>query len=583
MPAEYISPLGSLVNWIEGERQKTRQQEDSDLDQKIALIHDMITGPGANPARTADGIRGILELQSAKGGRQKGKRKAGLSGFMGANEELMPDFLSQLIHKDRPYQGPTYSEQTSEVRQPASVSRLPGQMDQVSSFGSAVGINQQPDEQVFSRALGAGAPTGGASVLSEPVMVPPPPLDAAPTGNRMLGAARDMQKQPQGASVPLPGALGMQTTRTPLPDAQQPFMRSPEEMAQEQGNAAGIRENAIYDARNTAKVQMWKRAGLSDDEIRQMLKRDALGTAGQLQDADGGYWEVDGRVTRATRQFNPATGETRMVDSFTGLPLPPNATPTAAPSAGGQSDAASVKEYEYYVADEKAHGKTPLGYDQWLTLDANRKRPVTNIRMVSGTDMTPQDRSAINTIIGRYQASPLIKAKDRLVTLESNIRQIASNPSNAAAQLALGYSFVQALDTYQSAVREGELRNLNTIDSKIGNLQLWAQQMTRGELMRPEIATQIAQAAAELSRAIRTGYLQKQAEFSSQAKVNGPAVEAAWQQFVAGIGGQQGATGAGGQPQIGDTRQGRNGLTLYFDGKGWTDEVVLPNPPGARR
>lgn len=557
MPEDYVSPLGSLVNWIEGERQRNRQQEDADLDQKIALIHDMITGPGANPARTADGIRGILELQQAKGGRQKGKRKAGIAGFMGANEEMMPDFLAQLIHKDRPYQGPTFSEQTNEVKQPATVGRLPGQMDQQPQFS-------------------------GQSVLSEPVMVPPPPLDAAPSGGRMLDAARQMQTQPQG-QVALPGAMGMQTTKTQLPDAQQPFMRSPEEMAQLEGNAAGIKENAIYDARNQAKIAMWKRAGLSDDEIRQMLKRDALGTAGQLQDADGGYWEVDGRVTRATRQFNPATGETRMVDSFTGLPLPPNATPTAAPSAAGQSDAASVKEYEYYVADEKAHGRTPLGYDQWLTLDANRKRPVTNIRMVSGTDMTPQDRSAINTIIGRYQASPLIKAKDRLVTLESNIRQIAANPTNAAAQLALGYSFVQALDTYQSAVREGELRNLNTIDSKIGNLQLWAQQMTKGELMRPEVATQIAQAAAELSRAIRTGYTQKQAEFGSQAKVNGPAVDAAWQQFVAGIGGQQGAPGAGGQPQIGATKQGRNGLTLYFDGKGWTDEVILPNPPGARR
>ncbi len=325
MPEDYVSPLGSLVNWIEGERQRNRQQEDADLDQKIALIHDMITGPGANPARTADGIRGILELQQAKGGRQKGKRKAGIAGFMGANEEMMPDFLAQLIHKDRPYQGPTYSEQTSEVKQPATVGRLPGQTDQQPQFS-------------------------GQSVLSEPVMVPPPPLDAAPSGGRMLGAARQMQSQPQG-QVPLPGALGMQTTRTQLPDEQQPFMRSPEELAQEQGNAAGIRENAIYDARNQAKIAMWKRAGLSDDEIRQMLLREATGTGAQLSIQDAGYVKVGDKVYHAVRKLNPRTGEWETVDQITGMSIPAGAIPVGAPSSSSETDPVSYKEWERAKAE----------------------------------------------------------------------------------------------------------------------------------------------------------------------------------------------------------------------------------------
>lgn len=578
MPEDYVSPLGSLVNWIDSERKRSREQEDADLDQKIALIHDMITGPGANPARTADGIRSILELQQAKGGRQKGKRKAGLAGFMGANEEMMPDFLAQLIHKDRPFEGPTYSEQTSEVRQPTTVGRLPGQMDQQPSFGSAVGINQQPDEQISSRDLSGGF--SGQSVLKDPVMIPPPPLDAAPTGNRMLGAARQMQTQPQG--VELPGAMGMQTKRTPLPDEQQPFRIAPEELAQQAGEAAGIRENAIYDARNKAKIDMWKRAGLSDNEIREMLLREATGAGAQLQIQDAGYVKVGDQVIHAIRQLNPRSGMWETVDQLSGLPIPPGAIPVGAPSSSSETDPTSYKEYERSAAEAKAAGKPFPTYEEWLTIDANRKRPTTTIRMVGGTDLTPQDRTAINMIIGRYQASPLVKAKDRLVTLESNIRQIGANPGNAAAQLALGYSFVQALDTYQSAVREGELRNLNTIDSKLGNLQLWGQQMLRGELMRPEIAVQVAQAAAELSRAIRSGFQQKQAEFGSQAKVNGPAVEAAWQQFVAGLGGQS-PTGNPGAPKVGDTKTARNGLTLYFDGQGWTDTPVVPTPPGARR
>ena len=550
MPDEYISPLGSLVNWIDSERDKNRKQEDSDMDQKIALIHDMITGPGANPARTADGIRSILELQQAKGGRQKGKRKAGLAGFMGANEELMPDFLSQLIHKNRPFQGPTYSEQQQEVSQPASVSRLPGQMDQQPSYGAANGIIEQPDEQISSAAIsqqmGRGAPTGGQSVLQDPVMIPPPPLDAAPTGGRMLGAARDMQKQPQ--NVQMPGALGMQTTRTPLPDDQQPFMRSPEEMAQLEGNAAGIKENAIYDARNQAKVAMWKRAGLSDDEIRQMLLREATGAGAQLSIQDAGYVKVGDKVYHAVRKLNPRTGEWETVDQITGMPIPEGAIPVGAPSSSSETDPVSYKEWERAKAEAESRGQSFPGYEQWLTIDANRKRQAVNINNTTmpGTDLLYKQSAILNPIIARFQAYPAVKAVARMAPLEGVVRRIEANPNNAYAQLSEIYGFVGALDTYQSTVREGEVALTRETMSKVENLKRTIGGITNAKLLSPQAALGIARESRALMADIRRQAIDSAQMFRAQADVNGMAGE--WDKFMSksGIAGPASAGGGSG-------------------------------------
>jgi len=599
MADEYISPLGSLVNWIEGERQRNRQQEDADLDQKITLIHDMITGPGANPARTADGIRSILELQQAKGGRQKGKRKGGMAGFMGANEEMMPDFLAQLIHKDRPYQGPTYEEKQTPVMQPASVSRLPGQMDQQPSFGSAIGINQQPDEQISSAAIsqqmGRGAPTGGQSVLRDPVMIPPPPLNAAPTGTPMLSAARQMQQQPQ--NVQLPGAMGMQTTRTQLPDEQQPFMRSPQEIAELEGQAAGIKENAIYDARNQAKIAMYKRAGLSDEEIRQLLVREATGAGAQLQIQDAGFFKIGDRVIHAIRQLNPRTGMWDTVDQVSGLPVPPEAEVIAAPSTMNDTAPTSYKEWQRSKTDAESRGETDFpSYEEWLTIDA-RRRPSVNVtvpRNEAGLtnsqalaaaasaqtryERTRQELNDIERNVGVMNTT--------LPILEAEVKQTGGKlgPSH----IALIYAFNHAVEP-DSVVREGEFDRATKGQAWFDRLRGLATKMSKGGVgMTIEEVREYVTLANAIMKAAQIRHRQQElSAFAAQAKAGGYGLDQVfrkddldyWNGPNAGGAGTPQPTG----PQVGDTRQAQNGLTLYFDGQGWTDTPVLPNPPGGKR
>jgi hypothetical protein len=147
--------------------------------------------------------------------------------------------------------------------------------------------------------------------------------------------------------------------------------------------------------------------------------------------------------------------------------------------------------------------------------------------------MTPGQISAFNTIVGKYNSSPLILASDRTIVLKNTIDQIKKTPDNAALQLNLVYSYVQALDTYQSAVREGELGLVNSIDSKIGQLQSSVQKIQNGQIVRPEVALQIADAASQLVNTISSAAQSKAKSFQAQANTIG--IGDAWKQYMGGF------------------------------------------------
>lgn len=144
-----------------------------------------------------------------------------------------------------------------------------------------------------------------------------------------------------------------------------------------------------------------------------------------------------------------------------------------------------------------------------------------------------QKTNTFNRIVDSLNRSPLIQASERTPVLKNSIASVRKNPSNAALQLNLSYSYIQALDTYQSAVREGELANLNSIDSKIGNIQGWVQTIQRGQVVRPEVAKQIASAAEEVLNAINSAAGQKAKSFKSQADVAGVGTE--FDQYMRGF------------------------------------------------
>lgn len=169
--------------------------------------------------------------------------------------------------------------------------------------------------------------------------------------------------------------------------------------------------------------------------------------------------------------------------------------------------------------------------DQPVT-DISPIPPVSAMQGNGGAD--PRQIATFNQIAGAYERSPLVRAADRTRVLDDAIATIEKNPGDPAAQLRMAYSYIQALDTYQSAVREGELGNLGILGTK---LQAWQTQLNRvvseGAFLPKEVALNIAQDAKQLTQTIAAGASQKQQEFGSRAKVSG--VGEMWDQFVSGI------------------------------------------------
>jgi len=186
------------------------------------------------------------------------------------------------------------------------------------------------------------------------------------------------------------------------------------------------------------------------------------------------------------------------------------------------------------AADALARGDTEA-YNRLLRVQkemgqADDRAP----RATSNTEgRNPRDVSTFNQIAGAFERSPLIRAADRTIVLNDAIASIEKNPRDPAAQLALAYSYVQALDTYQSAVREGELQNLGILGTR---LQQFATTLNRvafeGAFLPPEVARNIAVNAKQLVATIEAGRARKAKEFASRAQVSG--VGDMWETFVAG-------------------------------------------------
>lgn len=312
MAEDFYDPLAHLVGYYQAQRDQKRQAEDAELDRRITLLHDMISGPGANPARTAEGIKGILELESAKGGRAPTKR--GTSGFMGEHELPMPEILAGLIHGTIPFQGPTQQ---------------------------AVPPPKSAAEQGLLPQAGMTSPGlkgfDGKSVLNAPVYVPPEPIQMPPSADKLVSAGRQMQAYNEGPKV--------------VPVKNQPIRMSPEEQAQQAGSAAGILKGAQADAEWQAEERMWKSLGASPEEIKRakLAKLTGTQTPYRFDTTPQLYRLPDGTTVEGYQVGDQATGSFTVRDRY-GLPIPKEAQPIG--STSGQTTTSTDKNGNVWLIDK---------------------------------------------------------------------------------------------------------------------------------------------------------------------------------------------------------------------------------------
>ena len=188
-----------------------------------------------------------------------------------------------------------------------------------------------------------------------------------------------------------------------------------------------------------------------------------------------------------------------------------------------------VGEYNFYKRDAIARGQTPVDFNTYQNIDANRKAKVAAAGIAVGTDMTTKQQAVFNSILDKRNKSPLIAANDRSVILKKITSELANDPTNAALQVSFIYSMIQALDTYQSAVREGEINLLaetQGLAEKIGNLP---SKIEKGNPLAESKIKDYLKVANTLTGAIQTASDQKSSAYKAQAIVNG--IGSQWDEY----------------------------------------------------
>lgn len=184
---------------------------------------------------------------------------------------------------------------------------------------------------------------------------------------------------------------------------------------------------------------------------------------------------------------------------------------------------AAGKEYNDYKRIATQNGQPVIGWDEYQNRDANRKARVAaaGASIAAGTNMNTKQQAVFNTLIQRQNTSPLLMALDRAVILKDAIANAKANPSDGYTQQNLAYSYVQALDTYNSAVREGELSAVSNLDSLQGKFTNNIEKINNGQYARPEVILNMANSAQLLYNSIKNAAELKKNNFKATAISNG--------------------------------------------------------------
>lgn len=191
---------------------------------------------------------------------------------------------------------------------------------------------------------------------------------------------------------------------------------------------------------------------------------------------------------------------------------------TAGFAAKPDAQPASVQEFEYF---SKLTPEQKARYTAYQNEDANRKRSIAAAGVANDSGLNSKQVTVFNSIVDKYNKSPLVAANDRAVILKSVTDAVAADPSNASLQVSFIYSMIQALDTYQSAVREGEIGLISGtqgLGDKISNLP---DKIANGTPLSANKIKEYVATSKLITDSINNAALKKQQTFTSQAKIAG--------------------------------------------------------------
>jgi hypothetical protein len=153
-------------------------------------------------------------------------------------------------------------------------------------------------------------------------------------------------------------------------------------------------------------------------------------------------------------------------------------------------------------------------YNDYQTLDANRKRPITNVT----TNVMPEQKTFENTqkLRQNFNQEPIYKGFQEVKSAYNQIND-GLNLKSPAGDLAAATKFMKILDP-GSVVRESELAMAMKATGALDRLQNYAQNVVKGTKLTPTQREDFRKLSTDFYNSSANQYNQKQAEYIDIAK-----------------------------------------------------------------
>jgi len=131
---------------------------------------------------------------------------------------------------------------------------------------------------------------------------------------------------------------------------------------------------------------------------------------------------------------------------------------SAAYAAAGdyiQSGTGIVGEYQYYVRQAKLAGQTPVDFNTYQNIDANRKAKIAAAG-VGASGLSSSTLTKVQQISGQFDGEAIVKNYNTIAEQVAFLQSLGSLPTDDIARV---YAFAKVMDP-NSVVREGEYKTV---------------------------------------------------------------------------------------------------------------------------
>jgi hypothetical protein len=186
-------------------------------------------------------------------------------------------------------------------------------------------------------------------------------------------------------------------------------------------------------------------------------------------------------------------------------------------------------EYLFYKKDVIARGGIPMSFNDYQTVDSNRKAKVAAAANAGG--LTSAENSNFINITNKFQNDAIIKSLDRAPQLVAAANAIIAAPDKATNQLSALYLYVKTLDP-DSAVREGETALAATTQSYFSRFTNELARLAVGRTIDPVAAKNLAVATKDLVNTWQAAANKRTNRYRAQAQTSSPNLGRAFESYL---------------------------------------------------